>query len=94
MAATLPKTPLVSRGRAWQAHASDLAKKTGWKNRGSKHRARGMPVRWQRVPSGLAQLACRLKDAEIENRPALEVMGRFPGEACLYLCRSSLSSVN
>jgi DNA adenine methylase len=63
--------------RIWQAHASDLAKKTGWKNRGSKQPARGMSVRWQRVPSELAELAIRLKDAEIENRPAVEVMRRF-----------------
>ena len=63
--------------RIWQAHASDLAKKTGWKNRGSKQPARGMSVRWQRVPAELAELAIRLKDAEIENRPAVEVMQRF-----------------
>jgi DNA adenine methylase len=63
--------------RIWQAHASDLAKKTGWKSRGSKQSARGMSVRWQRVPSDLAALALRLKDAEIENRPAVEVMRRF-----------------
>lgn len=69
--------------RIWQAHASDLAKKTGWKNRGSKQRARGMSVRWQRVPSELACLAWRLKDAEIENRPALDVMRRFSASDCL-----------
>lgn len=63
--------------RIWQAHASDLAKKTGWKNRGSKQPARGMSVRWQRVPVELAEMAVRLKDAEIENRPAVEVMRRF-----------------
>lgn len=63
--------------RIWQAHASDLAKKTGWKNRGSAQRARGMSVRWQRVPVELYELAGRLKDAEIENRPAIEVMRRF-----------------
>jgi DNA adenine methylase len=63
--------------RIWQAHASDLAKKTGWKNRGSKQPARGMSIRWQRVPTELAEMALRLKDAEIENRPALEVMRRF-----------------
>lgn len=63
--------------RIWQAHASDLAKKTGWKSRGSKQPARGMSVRWKRVPSELAELAVRLRDAEIENRPALEVMRRF-----------------
>lgn len=63
--------------RIWQAHASDLAKKTGWKNRGAKQSARGMSVRWQRVPSELAEMAIRLKDAEIENRPAIEVIRRF-----------------
>lgn len=63
--------------RIWQAHASDLAKKTGWKTRGSKQPARGMSVRWQRVPAELADMAARLKDAEIENRPATEVMRRF-----------------
>jgi DNA adenine methylase len=63
--------------RIWQAHASDLAKKTGWKNRGSKQTARGMSVRWQRVPAELSELAQRLKDAEIECRPALEVIRRF-----------------
>jgi DNA adenine methylase len=63
--------------RIWQAHASDLAKKTGWKNRGVRQQARGMSVRWQRVPAELAELAWRMKDAEIEHRPALEVMRRF-----------------
>ena len=69
--------------RTWQAHASDLAKMTGWKNRGAKQRARGMSERWRRVPTELASLAERLKDAEIENRPALEVMRRFSGDDCL-----------
>ncbi len=69
--------------RAWQAHASDFAKKTGWKTRGSSQRARGMSVRWQRVPEELAQLACRLKDAEIENRPALELIRKFSTADCL-----------
>lgn len=63
--------------RVWQAHASDLAKKTGWKNRGSSQRARGMSDRWSRVPSELAVLAERLQHAEIENRPALQVIKRF-----------------
>lgn len=63
--------------RIWQAHASDLAKKTGWKNRGSKQRARGMSQRWQRVPGELAELAMRLQDAEIECRPAIDVIRRF-----------------
>lgn len=69
--------------RVWQAHASDLSKKTGWKNRGHKQRARGMSIRWQRVPSELAQIAHRLQDAEIESRPAVDIMKRFSGNDCL-----------
>lgn len=69
--------------RIWQAHASDLAKKTGWKNRGVRQRARGMSVRWQRVPWELTALAWRLQDAEIESRPAIEVMRRFSAVDCL-----------
>lgn len=69
--------------RIWQAHASDLAKKTGWKTRGVRQRARGMSVRWQRVPAELTALAWRLADAEIEHRPALEVMRRFSAADCL-----------
>ena len=69
--------------RVWQAHASDLAKKTGWKNRGSRQRAGGMSVRWQKVPNELRALALRLQDAEIEHRPALEVIRRFSVADCL-----------
>lgn len=69
--------------RCWQAHASDLAKKTGWKNRGVHQRAGGMSHRWQKVPDQLRTLAWRLSDAEIENRDALEVIGRHAATDCL-----------
>lgn len=69
--------------RCWQAHASDLAKKTGWKTRGVRQRAGGMSHRWQKVPEQLRLLAWRLSDAEIENRPALEVIARHAGPDCL-----------
>ena len=63
--------------RTWQAHASDHSKQTGWRNRGPKQRAQGMSMRWRKVPSQLLGLVDRLRDAEIENRPALEVIARF-----------------
>lgn len=69
--------------RCWQAHASDLAKKTGWKNRGPTQRAGGMSHRWNKVPDQLRTLATRLKDAEIENREALEVIRRHAAKDCL-----------
>lgn len=69
--------------RCWQAHASDLAKKTGWKSRGVKQRAGGMSHRWQKVPDQLRVLAWRLSDAEIDHRPAIEVIKRHAGSDCL-----------
>lgn len=69
--------------RCWQGHASDLAKKTGWKNRGPHQRAAGMSHRWCKVPEQLRGLAIRLKDAEIENREALEVIQRHATADCL-----------
>ncbi|VBA46749.1 DNA adenine methylase [Mycobacterium pseudokansasii] len=69
--------------RCWQAHASDLAKKTGWKSRGVKQRAGGMSHRWQKVPDQLRVLAWRLSDAEIDHRPAIEVIKRHAGADCL-----------
>lgn len=69
--------------RLWQAHASDLAKKTGWKSRGIRQRAGGMSHRWQKVPEQLRVLAWRLSDAEIENRDAVEVIERHAGPDCL-----------
>ena len=69
--------------RCWQAHASDLAKKTGWKNRGPSQRAAGMSHRWSKVPAQLTALALRLKDAEIENRDAVEVIRRHAAADCL-----------
>ncbi len=69
--------------RIWQAHASDLAKKTGWKNRGPSQRASGMSHRWNKIPAQLQTLALRLKDAEIENREALEVIERHSSTDCL-----------
>jgi DNA adenine methylase len=69
--------------RCWQAHASDLAKKTGWKNRGVRQQAGGMSHRWQKLPAQLRDLAWRLSDAEIENRDAIEVIGRYAAADCL-----------
>lgn len=69
--------------RCWQAHASDLAKKTGWKSRGAQQRAGGMSHRWLKVPEQLRELAWRLADAEIEHRDALDVIARHASEDCL-----------
>lgn len=69
--------------RCWQAHGSDLSKTTGWRTRGAQQRARGMADRWSRVPDQLRTVAGRLIGAEVENRPALEVIRRHAGADCL-----------
>lgn len=42
-----------------------------------------MSQRWNKVPIQLQEIAFRLKDAEIENREALEVIERHQSEDCL-----------
>lgn len=72
--------------RCWQAHAADMAKKTGWRTRGATQRARSMSDRWARVPDQLHQVAGRLLLAEIEHRPAVEVIARHNSpDTLLYL---------
>lgn len=72
--------------RCWQAHASDQAKKTGWRSRGVEQRARGMSQRWQKLPQQLLHSAVRLLDAEIDCRPALAVIADYNHtDALLYV---------
>jgi DNA adenine methylase len=42
-----------------------------------------MSHRWNKVPAQLQELALRLKDAEIENRDALQVIRRHRATDCL-----------
>lgn len=72
--------------RTWQAHASDLSGRVGWRNRGTAQRRSGMSHRWARVPDEIMLLANRLLDAEIECRPALEVIQRVSSssDALIY----------
>jgi len=72
--------------RAWQAHAADQARTAGWRHAGTARAAAGMSRRWRKVPQTLAWCAQRLADAEIECRPALEVITRTDGPGtCLYV---------
>jgi len=69
--------------RCWQAHATRLNAKTGWRIRGSAT-GKSEYLIWNRLPDRIAAVVGRLKYAEIENREALEVIARFAGqEDCL-----------
>lgn len=51
---------------------------SGWRHSGAKSaRAKKCPEEWERLPERILAHAKRLKGAHIENRPALEVLGRL-----------------
>jgi DNA adenine methylase len=59
--------------RCWQAHGTKLGSTCGWRHNGP--RGNAFPVRlWRKLPERLLAVADRLKNAEIRNRPALELI--------------------
>lgn len=51
---------------------------TGWRHSGKvSGRAKNCPQEWARLPERVLAHAARLRDAHIENRPALELLGRL-----------------
>lgn len=74
--------------RCWQAHGvrfRDTKGRQGWKHNGlSGHQYPA--TRWQNVPDRLMAAAMRLKDAEIRNRPALEMVSYYNDPRFLIYC--------
>lgn len=68
--------------RCWQMNGTRTnGHRSGWRNRG---KAESSTVSlWQRLPAELLKVARRLKDAEIECRPAVEVIRRYNAANCL-----------
>lgn len=62
--------------RCWQAHGTRLNGKTGWRNRGVSSGGSTASL-WKQLPGRLLAVVDRLKDAEIEQRPALEVIEKY-----------------
>lgn len=62
--------------RAWQAHGYKVCSRTGWRHNGSKS-LQPVTSLWNNVPAAIRATALRLKDAEIENIPALAVIERY-----------------
>lgn len=61
--------------RCWQAQHLDFTRQTAWRHHGaSTHSA--MTGLWAQLPDRLLAVVARLKAAEIECRPALEVIAR------------------
>jgi DNA adenine methylase len=69
--------------RCCQSHGSMLSGKTGWKNDVSGLPGSATATVWRLVPKRILVMASRLKRAQIENLPALEVIERHKSPAVL-----------
>lgn len=68
--------------RCNQGFGSKLADRVGWKN--TKHSAGPINPRvWAKLPEMVYPICERLKDAQIENRPAGELIEKYNGPDCL-----------
>lgn len=67
--------------RCWQTFGARTHCKTGWRNTTARSSNPGPdnPKLWKRLPEIVQQVANRLLDAQIENRPALEVIAHNNG---------------
>ena len=71
--------------RCWQTFGARTHCKTGWRNTTGKSSNIGPdnPAMWKRLPSVVQEVSKRLLDAQIENRPAVEVIRHNNGEQVL-----------
>lgn len=67
--------------RCWQTYGAFPHQSNGWRLSTGKTRNGGPdnPKLWSRLPECVYEAATRLRYAQIENRPALEVIKRFDG---------------
>jgi DNA adenine methylase len=83
--------------RCWQAHGTPIGKKSGFRHNGINGRAYPAQL-WKQLPERLLATVDRLKDAEIRNRPALEMIAYYNDPDCLiyadppYILSTRLSS--
>ncbi len=63
--------------RYWQTYGSSGRRKSGWKNDVAGREAAYALRYWNALPDWVMDAACRLKEAQIEQLPALELIRRF-----------------
>ena len=72
--------------RAWQGHGFRTNGKTGWKNDVQGRDKAYCVHNWNRLPYWILDIVERLKEVQIENRPAIEVIKRHNYDKCfIYL---------
>lgn len=62
--------------RCWQAFGTKLNVSTGWRN-DIQGRGPGTTKVWRNIPNRILLVAERLKNAQIENQPALQLIQRY-----------------
>jgi len=68
--------------RSWQAHGGTMSQTSGWKHNGLKGNVYPHKL-WQKLPDRLLATVERLKQAEIRNKPALELIPSYNDPNCL-----------
>lgn len=63
--------------RCWQAYGAKLSARCGWRNDILGRKGTNMPSKWKRLPERILAVAERLKDAQIECQPALQLIERY-----------------
>lgn len=70
--------------RSWQSHGQRLGRRSGWRHDGpAPNRSISVTDEWKRLPSRILAAVEPLRDAMIENRPAVDVIRRYAGEHVL-----------
>lgn len=73
--------------RCWQGHAyRDSGEKVGWKNDRAGRESMYALRNWYQLPENILSIAERLREVQIENRPAIELIKTFNNnKVCMYL---------
>ena len=68
------------------SHGFRCNSKVGWKNDIQGREAAYALKSWNKIPDLIMKAAARLKEVQIEQRPAIEVIRRFNNPKCLIYC--------
>lgn len=63
--------------RCWQAHGTTVGTRAGWRNDIQGHIGAYYPKQWATLPDRILRIVARLKSAQIENRPAAELIEAY-----------------
>jgi DNA adenine methylase len=70
----------------WQGHSAKLSSSTGWRYNGLKMASNNYAHVWRRLPDEICRAAERLKNAQIENMDALDLLARYNDPSvCCYI---------